>query len=75
MKLISNWRSWWRLYSVWAILALTGLASTSVYVDQVCDAWGVPLWGRMLATSVVAMAGVGVRLLVQSRDDQHAEVE
>lgn len=75
MKLISNWRHWWRLYSVWLILVLTGIASTSVYVEQVCDALGVPLWARMLVTALVAVAGVAARLLVQTRDDQHAEVD
>lgn len=75
MKLISNWRHWWRLYSVWLILALTGMASTSVYIDQLCDVYGIPLWARMSATALVAMAGVAARLLVQNRDASHEASE
>lgn len=81
MKLVEDWKQWWRWYSMWAFASI-GTIQTSVLVFLTEEQLAAPIlfyptwtWGT-LAQAVVAFlavtGGIG-RLIYQSPKVQHAE--
>ncbi|WP_165680139.1 DUF7940 domain-containing protein [Metapseudomonas otitidis] len=74
MKLIPQWRRFWRMYSVWWIVALTLLAATSPFIDEIRAVLDLGLLPSILLTALAMLAGVLLRLVAQpkvrSDDDQ-----
>lgn len=68
LSLIQNWRSAWRMYSVWVIILLSGIGSTTPLVSEIRDFFNLDLLQTILLGVVVTSAAVASRLLEQGKE-------
>lgn len=67
MRFIPQWRRAWRMYSVWVIVLLSGIGSTTPLVDEIRAYFDLGLWQTLLLGMVVTGAAVASRLLMQDK--------
>lgn len=75
-RLIENWRAAWRLHSVQVLLLIAGLPAIWVQLPPDVQAYlagWVPAEWHPLIITVVALAGVILRLRDQSRAGEQGE--
>ena len=66
-RLVPSWRRAWRMYSVWVIVLLSCVGSTSDLVDEIRAYFELGMWQTLLLGVVVTGAAVASRLLAQKQ--------
>lgn len=65
MKLIENWRSFWRLYSVWCFIALIVVSVADVLLSLYTPQNVVQAVLTGIGSAVLAVAGIFLRVVKQ----------
>lgn len=69
MKLIENWRKWWRMFSVQAMLIATAIQAAWVHIPPEMAATIPEGWVRWATIALLVLGAVG-RLIEQPKVSQ-----